>query len=81
MNIIENRKLSKLLDKTIGVDIESGIILIADKNNTTTDITNDILEMVTIAIEDKQIFVGLNRMIEISVTDITTKDYLDGNNG
>jgi len=70
MKIIENKKLSKLLNKTIGVDIDTGMIIISEDDKI-TDITNDILELVTIAVEDSQVFIGLNREILITVEDLT----------
>ena len=38
--------------------------------------TNDILEVVTIAIEDSHTFVGLNRIIKITVEDITKEQQI-----
>ncbi len=71
MEAIVNEKLSNLLNKTICVDSETGMIMILNDNDSKIDITNDILEVVTIAIEDSHTFVGLNRIIKITVEDIT----------
>jgi hypothetical protein len=70
MEIIENKKLSELLNKTVGVDTDTGMIVISE-NDEIIDITNHILELVTIAIEDSQVFIGLNRQIRITVENIT----------
>ena len=73
MKVIENKKLSKLLEKSIGVDVETGMIFIINEDETTIDITNDILELTVLAVEDSTTFIGLNRHIEITVSDITNE--------
>jgi len=69
MEIIENIKLSELLGETVGVDKKSGAI-ICHKNGEIKDITNDILELVVLAIEDNQTFILWKKKINISVCEL-----------
>jgi hypothetical protein len=69
MNIIENKKLTETLGITIGVDEDTGIIF-SHKDGKITDVTNDILELAVLAIEDNQTFILFDRAINISVKEI-----------
>lgn len=66
MNIVENIRLNDTLGKTIGVDVDNGCI-IAVNDEGIMDITNDILELVVLAIESSQTFILWNRSVTITV--------------
>lgn len=69
INLIENKKLSQLLGCPVGVLVEEGSIVI-EKNGVLIDVTNDMLELCVLAVEDSQTLVLFNRQINITVYEV-----------
>ena len=65
-HIIANKKLEHLLGATVGVDVESGTVLLAHPDGV-KDITNPIMELAMLVVEDQRTFVLLDRKIRITV--------------
>jgi len=70
MKVISNKRLDSITKDKICINVENGAIQLQKEDGTIFDITNDILELVVVAVEDNQTFCLWNRKINISVSEI-----------
>ena len=65
MEYVRNDRLCNVLGKDILLNAETGAISVDG-----VDVTNDILELVVLAVEDSQTFILWGRRINISVCEV-----------
>ena len=65
MEYVKNNRLCNILGKDILLDVKSGVVSVDG-----IDVTNDILELVVLAVEDSQTFILWGKKINISVCEV-----------